>query len=188
MSSDNLKTPIDALDWALRRITDRGEYWDRATEILNAAVEMKGRGVGLRSRALADEVLIALTAYGVDGIDPRALAEDWASRLLPKVHDTLNLFSMAYLPAAAPKAEAPVARAEGEAIDDEKLEAVEKVAQRLREHIKWMRDGMVRAGPKCINLYDMLVILPILEAFANPKVEPPASGLRAETDAGGEVS
>jgi len=51
--------------------------------------------------------------------------------------------------------------------DEEKLEAVEKVAQRLREHIKWMRNGMEGVGPKCVNLYDMQVMLPVLEEFCS---------------------
>ena len=50
--------------------------------------------IAIRSRALADEVLLALEAYSNGGVDKEELAEDWSSGLLPRVYDTLNLFAM----------------------------------------------------------------------------------------------
>jgi hypothetical protein len=50
--------------------------------------------IAIRSRALADEVLLALEAYSGGGVDKEELAENWSSGLLPRVYDALNLFAM----------------------------------------------------------------------------------------------
>ncbi len=50
--------------------------------------------IAIRSRALADDVLLALEAYSNGGVDKEELAEDWSSGLLPRIYDTLNLFAM----------------------------------------------------------------------------------------------
>jgi hypothetical protein len=67
------------------------------------AVAGEASGVAVRSRALADEVLLALESYSNGGTDKEQLAEDWSSGLLPKVYDTLNLFA-ALTPSPTPTA------------------------------------------------------------------------------------
>lgn len=83
----------------------------------------------------------------------------------------------------APKVEAPVARAEGEALSLAE-EAKGHLAQAI-EDTKQGFDVLTRNSQwaMCRECIDHLAAL-----AATPKAEPPASGLRAETDAGGEVS
>ncbi len=57
------------------------------------AGEPVANGIVVRSRTLADEVLLALESYSDGGSNKEELAESWSSDLLPRVYDTLNLFA-----------------------------------------------------------------------------------------------
>lgn len=56
-SPTRLRTPLDALAWALERITDRGDYWHRAAELLEVGHQAQATPDACRPDTAVDRPL-----------------------------------------------------------------------------------------------------------------------------------